>query len=96
MKLSKSIKYIVLAGALGMGFTSCNDFLDRPAEDNYNVDTFYTTDDQCFMGVNYLYNSPWYDFIRGYIRMGEVLSGNYYMGSSPYLDMSVNGTDENP
>lgn len=95
MKLSKSIKYIVLAGAMGMGFSSCNDFLDRPAEDNYNVDTFYTTDEQCFMGVNYLYNSPWYDFIRGYIRMGEVMSGNYYMGSSPYLDLSVNGTDEN-
>ncbi|MCM1296387.1 MAG: RagB/SusD family nutrient uptake outer membrane protein [Muribaculaceae bacterium] len=94
MNISKSFKYMVLAGALGMGFSSCGDFLDRPGEDNYNVDTFYKTDDQCYMGVNYLYNSPWYDFIRGYIKMGEVLSGNYYMGSSPYLSFNVKGTDE--
>lgn len=83
-----------LATLLGVGLTSCNDFLDRPNEDNYNVNTFYTTDEQCYMGVNYLYNSPWYDFLRGYIKMGEVLSGNYYVGSSPYLTFDVKGTDE--
>lgn len=94
MKILNSIKYACLAGALGISFSSCNDFLDRPNEDNYNVDTFYTTDEQCYMGVNYLYNSPWYDFQRGFIKMGEVLSGNYYWGSSPYLDFSVNGTDQ--
>ncbi len=94
MKILNSIKYACLAGALGMSFSSCNDFLDRPNEDNYNVDTFYTTDEQCYMGVNYLYNSPWYDFQRGFIKMGEVLSGNYYIGSSKWLDFSVNGTEE--
>lgn len=93
MKLVNSIKYLCLAGAISMSFSSCNDFLDRPNEDNYNVDTFYTTDEQCYMGVNYLYNSPWYDFQRGFIKMGEVLSGNYYLGSSPYLTFDVKGTD---
>ncbi len=77
-----------------LALTSCEDFLDRPAEDSYNVDNYYQTDDQCIAGVNYLYNSPWYDFQRGFIKVGEVLSGNYYWGSSPYLEFSVNGTDE--
>lgn len=74
--------------------SSCGDFLDKPAEDSYNVDNGYNSDDQCIAGVNYLYNSPWYDFQRGFIKVGEVLSGNYYWGSSPYLTFTVNGSDE--
>lgn len=93
MNYQKYLKYALFSGALAIGLSSCNDFLDRPGEDSYNVSTYYQTDEQCYMGVNYLYNSPWYDFIRGYMKMGEVLSGNYYVGSSPYLDFSVNGTD---
>lgn len=73
--------------------TSCDDFLDRPTEDNYNTENFYASDDACVAGVNYLYNSPWYDFQRGFIKVGEVFSGNMYWGSSPYLNFSVNGTD---
>lgn len=90
----KNIRYIAAAAAVVFGLTSCNDFLDRPAEDNYNAGNFYQTDDQCYQGVNYLYNSPWYDFQRGFIKVGEVLSGNMYWGSSPYLTFTVNGTDE--
>jgi hypothetical protein len=93
MKLN-TIKYSLFAVALALGTTSCSDFLDKPAEDSYNADNYYQTDDQCIAGVNYLYNSPWYDFQRGFIKVGEVLSGNYYWGSSPYLKFSVNGTDE--
>jgi hypothetical protein len=84
----------LFAAALAFSVTSCGDFLDKPAEDSYNADNYYQTDDQCIAGVNYLYNSPWYDFQRGFIKVGEVLSGNYYWGSSPYLNFSVNGTDE--
>lgn len=90
----KNIKYLAVVAALGLGVSSCNDFLDRPAEDNYNAGNFYQTDEQCYQGVNYLYNSPWYDFQRGFIKVGEVLSGNMYMGSSPYLTFTVNGTDQ--
>lgn len=75
-------------------FPSCEDFLDRPVEDNYNTENFYASDDACISSVNYLYNSPWYDFQRGFIKVGEVFSGNMYWGSSPYLNFSVNGTDE--
>lgn len=93
MKLD-NLKYGVCAVVAVLGLASCEDFLNRPTEDSYNTDNYYQTDDQCIAGVNYLYNSPWYDFQRGFIKVGEVLSGNYYWGSSPYLSFTVNGTDE--
>lgn len=79
---------------LAMGLTSCEEFLNRPTEDNYNVDNFYKNDEQCLQGVNYLYNSPWNDFTRPMIWVGEILSGNVYQGENKYLDFSVNSTDK--
>ena len=79
---------------MGVSMTSCEAFLDRPVEDNYNTENFYTDDASCVRGVNYLYNSPWYDFQRGFIKIGEVMSGNMYWGSSPYMNFSLNGTDQ--
>ena len=93
MKLS-NIKLYAAAIAIGLSTVSCEDFLDRPAEDNYNASNYYLNDAQCYASANYLYCSPWYDFQRGFIKVGEVLSGNYYWGSSPYLTFTVNGTDE--
>ncbi len=93
MKLS-NIKYLVVASVIGVMTTSCSDFLNRPTEDSYNQDNFYQTDAQCVSGVNYLYNSPWYDFQRGFFKVGECLSGNLYMGNSPYVQFTVNGTDQ--
>ena len=87
------LKYSAIAIVLLAGAVSCDKFLDRPAEDTYNEANFYMDDNQCEQGVNYLYNSPWYDVIRGFYRVGEVYSGNYYMGGSPYLNFSVNGSD---
>ena len=92
MKLN--IKTLALVAVAAFSLSSCSDFLEKPTEDAYNVDNYYQTDDQCIAGVNYLYNSPWYDFQRGFIKVGEVLSGNYYWGSSPYLTFTVNGSDE--
>ncbi|MCB6902232.1 RagB/SusD family nutrient uptake outer membrane protein [Hoylesella buccalis] len=94
MKLYKHINCIVLAAVFSMLLASCSDFLDRPAEDSYSAGTFYKDDNQCIQGVNYLYNSPWYDFQRGFIKVGEVMSGNYYWSASPYMTLTVNGTDE--
>lgn len=93
MKLS-NIKYWAVAALATVSLTSCEDFLDRPNEDSYNTENFYKTDEQFLSSVNYLYNSPWYDFQRGFIKVGEVLSGNYYWGSSPYMNFSVNGSDD--
>ena len=79
---------------LTVGMNSCGDFLDRPVEDSYNTENYYTDDASCVRGVNYLYNSPWYDFQRGFIKIGEVMSGNMYWGASPYMNFSLNGTDQ--
>ena len=83
-----------MVGVLALSMASCQDFLNRPTEDSYNVSNFYKTDEQLEQGVNYLYNSPWYDFIRPYIKVGEVMSGNMYWSKSPYLTYTTNGSDE--
>lgn len=93
MNIINSIKYSLAIAVLGVGATSCDDFLDRPTDDSYTAGNFYLTAEQCYQGVNYLYNSPWYDFQRGFIKVGEIMSGNRYEGSSPYLTFTVNGTD---
>ena len=92
MKL-KNIFKGAMVSVLALSMVSCEDFLNRPTEDNYNVDNFYQTDEQVLQGVNYLYNSPWYDFQRAFVKIGEVMSGNMYWGSSPYLTFTTNGTD---
>ena len=95
MKMKNALKYIALAAVLVMGASSCEKFLDRPAEDNYNSQNFYQDASQCIQGVNYLYNSPWYDAIRGFYRVGECFAGNYYMGDkNPYMQFTVNGSND--
>lgn len=76
-----NIKSLALATLMLAGMTSCEDFLNRPTVDNYTIDGFYQTDEQCFQAVNPIYNSPWYDFQRGFIKIGEVLAGNIYYGT---------------
>lgn len=76
-----NIKSLAIASVLLIGMSSCADFLNRPADDTYTTDGFYLTDEQCFQGVNALYNSPWYDFERGFVKIGDVLSGNIYYGT---------------
>ncbi len=94
MNMKKNLTLIFSVILAVFAFSSCEGFLNRPAEDTYNRDNFYQTDEQCIQGVNYLYNSPWNDVIRGFYRVGECFSGNYYMGSSPYLQFTVNGSDK--
>ena len=91
--MKNTFKYMALAAVVLFGAASCEKFLDRPAEDTYNESNFYQDETQCIQGVNYLYNSPWYDVIRGFYRVGECFSGNYYMGNSPYLQFTLNGSD---
>lgn len=90
----KKYKYILISALVLLGFTSCEDFLDRPTEDSYTIDSFYQTDDQCYQAVNTIYNSPWYDFQRGFISVGERLAGNIYSGNNAYVSFTLNGTDE--
>lgn len=94
MNFKNSIKYLSVAAVFGLGMASCDDFLDRPAEDTYTSDGYYKTDEQCYAGVNFLYSSPWYDFSRGFIST-EVLAGNLTWTDNIYYSFSVNGNDEN-
>ena len=93
MKLN-IFKYGIFAVVLSLGLTSCDDFLDKPAEDSYNEENYYQTDAQCIAGVGYLYSSPWYDLMRGYFMIGEMLSGNLYQGQNAYVGFTVNGSDQ--
>lgn len=95
MKIYHNItaKSLISALFIVLGLTACEDFLDRPTEDSFTVNTFYETDEQCFQSANPLYNSPWYDFQRGFFKVGEVLAGNYYWGGSPYQTFTINSTD---
>lgn len=93
MKFYK-IKTIALVAVTGLLSTSCEDFLDKPTIDNYNADNYYSSDTECLSGTSYLYSTPWSDFTRPCIKAGEILSGNYYPGTNPYLDFTVNSSNE--
>src|SRR5450759_2545071 len=58
--------------------SACEKFLNRPTEDSYTIDSFFKTDEQCFEAANVLYNAPWYDFQRGWVKIGDVMAGNIY------------------
>ena len=91
----KNIFKLLFAALLCLTLTvSCSDFLDRPAEDSFTTANFYQNDTQCEQGVYYLYSSPWYDIILFYIYGSETMAGNVYQGSSAYLSLTVNGSDE--
>ena len=55
MKINK-IKIFLAASVMGLGLTSCDDFLDRPTEDNYVAGGYYKTDAECIAAVDYLYS----------------------------------------
>ncbi|MDP4276063.1 MAG: RagB/SusD family nutrient uptake outer membrane protein [Bacteroidota bacterium] len=90
-----TIKSLAIATVLMAGFSSCEDFLDRPTEDSYSIDGFYQTDEQCFQSVNPIYNSPWYDFQRGFVKIGDVLAGNmYYSTDDAYQSFVLKSSDD--
>ncbi len=89
----KNILKFILVAVLSIGAVSCSDFLNRPSEDSYTTEQYYANDTQAEQGVNYLYNSPWYDIIRFYIYGSETMCGNVYQGQSAYTTLTVNGTD---
>lgn len=89
-----NIKVLALLAVLFIA-TACEDFLHRPTEDAYTIDGFYQTNEQCFQAANILYNSPWYDFQRGYIWIGDQLAGNIYTGTSDmYQNFNLSSSNE--
>ena len=95
MKINK-IKIFVAASVMGLGLTSCEKFLDRPTEDSYVAGGYYKTDAECIAAVDYLYNSPWYDFQRGFFSF-DVMAGNLYVKGehyTPFLNFGLNSNNE--
>ena len=76
------LKYFALA-ALILAAASCEKFLNRPSEDSFTTAQFYQNDAQMEQGINYLYNSPWYDVIRFFIYGSETMCGNVYQARTP-------------
>lgn len=94
-KIFKIRYFGILAGMLLL-VTSCEDFLNRPAEDTYTIDGFYQTNEQCYQAANVLYNAPWYDFQRGFVDIGDVMAGNIFKGTdNMYQNFSLTSADEN-
>jgi len=95
MKILNNIKMLLTAVIVVGGLSACEDFLNRPTVDNYTIEGFYQTDEQCFQAVNPIYNSPWYDFQRGFVKIGDVLSGNvFYRTDNPYQSFVLKSSDE--
>lgn len=92
--MKNTVKYIIAAVAAVLMTTSCDKFLDRPAEDHYTTLNYYQNDLQIEQSVNYLYNSPWYDIIRFYIYGSETMCGNVFQSKNAYTTLTVNGTDK--
>jgi len=93
-QIFKYHKILVLTALLLIGY-SCEEFLDRPTEDSYTIDSFYKTDEQCFQAANVLYNAPWYDFQRGFVWIGDVLAGNMYLGTdNSYQNFNLTSSNE--
>ena len=97
MKNILNFKKILALTSIVMLTGACEDFLTRPTEDTYTIDSFYKTDEQCFQAANVLYNAPWYDFQRGWGDIGDVQAGNIYKSNNenPYASFSLTSTDEN-
>lgn len=94
------MKYLLrtcfFAVTISMGLISCEDFLDRPDKSQYTLSDFFQNDEQCLQAVNVLYSSPWHDFTRGWLGVGDMQSGNYYESANGYwkltpLDGTIDG-----
>jgi len=89
------INFIILLVSTLFVLSSCETFLNRPPEDTYTVDGFFKTDEQCFQAANVLYNSPWYDYQRGFVSIGDVLAGNIFKGTdNHYQNFNMTASDD--
>jgi starch-binding outer membrane protein, SusD/RagB family len=73
-----NIKTLVLVLTLGLGASSCSDeFLDRPSEDSYVSDQFYSTDEQVQRTTYGMYGRMWAPFYtKCFYALSELSSGN--------------------
>lgn len=82
-------KYLTVACIFGISLTSCEDFLDRPTEDSYTTEQYYQSDQECYNGVNYLYNLPWSYLLDSWFSALEMAAGNHIKGQDPFVLLSI-------
>ncbi len=78
MKKYINIKTLVLFVILGFAITSCSeDFLDRPSEDSYSSDNFYSSDEQVARTTYGMYGAMWAPYYtKNFYALAELSSGN--------------------
>ena len=96
-KYIKTLKFALVFGTI-VGLASCSEeFLNRPPEDNYSVDTFYNTDQQLEAATNGLYGKIWFTYHnKAFYAIGEIASGNGFSYSSDVnslKELNANGGD---
>ncbi|MDR0421515.1 MAG: RagB/SusD family nutrient uptake outer membrane protein [Proteiniphilum sp.] len=84
------INRLLLIAVIATGTLSCEDFLNRPDKASYTLSDFYQNDEQCLQAVNPLYSVPWFDFFRGWLRVGDCQSGNYFMDGDRFWLLTPN------
>ncbi|MBZ4042999.1 RagB/SusD family nutrient uptake outer membrane protein [Flavobacterium hibisci] len=74
---------ITLFIVLVLATTSCSEeFLDRPSEDGYTIDNFYSTDEQVIASTAPMYGKMWAPFATKWqSALGELPSGNCQAGA---------------
>lgn len=84
MKKILNKKGVLLMLALSLVMASCSDeFLDRPIEDGFNIDEFYSSDAQVAASTNALYGRVWFSYHnKAFYAIGEIGSGNSFSYSS--------------
>lgn len=95
MNIFKKTAYAALIAGSLTALQSCDDFLDRPTEDSYTTAQFYQTDQECYTGVNYLYNLPWSDLLDSFFSSLECAAGNLYQGNDQFWLLSIPRSNEN-
>jgi len=93
----KNLKAITILGSI-LFFASCSDdYINRPPEDAYNIDEFYSSNEQVAASTNSLYGKVWFDFNnKAFWAIGEIASGNGFSYSSDIntlKELNANGGD---
>lgn len=93
-----NFKTIALFSIVALSSSSCSDeFLDRPSEDNYTIDNFYSTDEQVRASAYPLYGKLWNPFVtKWYVGIGELTSGNCQAGADATELVTFSLTSSSP
>lgn len=89
----KHSKTIIIIALIFIGNACSEDFLNRPPEDAYTTDSFYTTDDQLWQSANPLYGGVWFDYQRAFLAIGDAMAGNANKGGTdPFFSFAITGS----